>query len=147
MKFYLANLVIMKFYFLFSLLREMEERHSRKRREENWRNRICSFSKQRLRTRWGAAILASRRDRRIPDVYVQPLHTGREEFSAVPSAPRTVPRILKHPVNICWINSKGMHTDPGWEGGNQRRLLKGMMPGVLEEWRRVSQAKALGQEQ
>lgn len=59
-----------------------------------------ALSAKTLRTRW-EAVLASRRDGRTAHVYTQLLSTRRGGFSAVPSAPRTVPGIRSHPINIC----------------------------------------------
>lgn len=39
------------------------------------------------------------------------------KFSAAPPAARTAPGTLRHSVNICGINSKGMHTALGGDGG------------------------------
>lgn len=81
MKFYLANLVTMKFYFPVLLLVGREERHTAEAGEEGRKPRGIigsALSEHGRGPAEGEAALASRRDGRITAMRTIPLRTGHQ---------------------------------------------------------------------
>lgn len=107
MKFYLANLVIMKLYSLFLLLPEMVERHQQKRETGEEKISIIGFALSANTEDPGGARSEGQlwppRETDGGHAHTTARYRAasvRMEFSAEPSAPGTVPGTPKHSYSI-----------------------------------------------